>query len=151
MAFDTEFPGLRDDAIALVKAAGKATPMAILRKVDGTPADPAMPWRVTAGSVQEFQFIGVGPFTIEMPSQGNPTTDGDANAIAPGDLVDTAAEGDPDELCGMPVAQSDRLQVTDAQGTRQYAIIGIQDVTPGDKPIIIKMRVKLWPALTPQP
>lgn len=48
-------------------------------------------------------------------------------------------------LCGFPVT-TDRLLI-DGQ---YYAILGVQDISPDDIPIIFKMRCRAWPGLPKQ-
>lgn len=144
MVAQFNFTPLRTGAIALVKYFGRHTQFKVLRTVDGAAPDAAKPWRVGSPSLLEFPFTGV-LITLAMPRMGNPDADGVAELYAPGDLPTVAALTAPGTLCGMPLL-TDRIYA----GGKQYAILGIQDIS-SDQTLLIKMRVKAWPQLTSQP
>lgn len=125
----------------LVKQFGKSNvTMAIVRNVADTPDDPDKPWRGTAATIKEFVFLGLA-FTTTISSADN-----DQTVYAPGDLSEVAATGDPGTLCGSPTT-SDYVRI----GSDYYSIIGVQDVTPDNKPAIFTMKCRAWPLLTRQP
>lgn len=134
-----DYAALRTSIIALVKSFGKTAPMSILRTIDGAAPDPALPWRRNASSFKEFKFIGCA-FTVGFPAMGMPTSEDDKTIIVPGDIVVTAAQGDPTTVCG-DIQYTDRLVI----GAKEYQVLGIQDVTPDALPIIIKLRCRAWP------
>lgn len=141
-----DFTDIRDTAMGLVKDFGRTAVCTILRHTEGTLADATKPWRGgnTPGLLQ-FQFQGTVS-TLGFPKRSDPITDGDIDVIAPGDLATTAALSDPMILCGDP-QKTDRI-MTDAG--KEYAILGVQDVTPDDKTIIYKIRCRAWPLITQQ-
>lgn len=144
MSFDTEFAGLRDDAIALVKAAGRPTACQLIRTTDGTPADSGKPWRVGTPSTKTFLFTGVVVPYGQAASQ--PSPDEEVTIIVPGDVGAVTAEEDGITLCG-DIQATDRI-VTDSQ---QYQILAITNLKPGSQTIIFKLRCKAWPSITMTP
>ena len=141
-----DYAALRTTMVALVKSFGKTAPMKILRAIEGSAPDPTKPWRRDPATIKSFPFIGVCS-TVGFPAQGVPTTDDDKTFIIPGDIGSVAAEGDPGTLCG-DLQYTDRVLL----GTIEYQILGMQDVTPDDVPIIIKVRGRAWqPLSTPPP
>lgn len=139
-----DYGPLRDTAIGLVEQFGKQVQCSILRNVAMTPDDPDKPWRGANPTVKEFKFSAVA-LTKHFAEEGGGGRQ-DKKVIAPGSLVETAAEGDPATLCGMPV-ETDRVKIDGVE----YGILGIQDVTPDDKTMIIKMDCRAWPLTTRQP
>lgn len=140
-----DYSALRTTMVALVKSFGKTASMKILRAVEGTAPDPTLPWRRNAATIKSFSFIGVSS-TVGFPAQGVATSDDDKTFIIPGDIVTTAADGDAMTICG-GLQYTDRILL----GTIEYQILGIQDVTPDDLPIIIKVRGRAWQPLAMQP
>lgn len=140
-----DYAGLRTTFLALVKSFGKTVPMKILRPVESDAPDPALPWRRDPATIKQFSFIGVVT-TVGFPAQGVPTSDDDKTFIIPGDIVTTAADGDPATICG-DIQYSDRILL----GSIEYQILGKQDITPEALPIIIKVRGRAWQPLSSQP
>ena len=140
-----DYAALRTTMVALVKSFGKTAPMKILRAVEADPPDSSLPWRRSAATIKAFPFIGVAT-TVGFPAQGVPTADDDKTFIIPGDIGTVAAEGDPGTLCG-EIQLNDRILL----GSIEYQILGKQDVTPDDLPIIIKVRGRAWQPLSLQP
>jgi len=137
---------LRTDVIALVKSFGKTAPMSILRVVEASAPDASMPWRRgDPTAIKEFRFIGVA-FTPGFPALSEPVTEDDKTIIIPGDIVTTAAQGDPSTICG-DLLLTDRVQI----GSKQYQILGMQDITPDALPIIYKVKARAWQRLLMQP
>lgn len=140
---------LRNIAIGLVKQFGKGVQCSLLRNVNTTPDDATKPWRGSDPTIKEFKFTAVA-LTKPFLDEGNGAR-GDVKIIIPGDIVTTAAEGDPATLCGMPV-ETDRIIVQQRTGVLiEYGILGLQDVTPDDEPMIIKGSLRAWPLTTKQP
>jgi hypothetical protein len=140
-----DFAALRANAIALVKGMGRQTAATLLRAVEATPVDPAKPWRVGTGTIKEFKFTAVVS-DVAFSRLGEPVFDGDKNCIIPGDIITTAAEGDPGTLCG-DISDRDRV---DLDGT-QYQITGLNEIKPYDQPIIFIARLKVWPSIMSVP
>jgi hypothetical protein len=136
--------------VALLAKFGKPVPCSVLRSVNPTPSDANKPWRVGAPTVLEFQFKGYVK-TLGFPALGTPIGDDDADVLVPGTIVSTGAVGSPGTLCGL-ITKNDRIQATTDQGTIQYGVLGIQDITPANTPLLIKLRCRAWPQLlsTPQ-
>lgn len=138
------FGPIRSTAIGLIKKFGRAAPCVLLRNVTTTPADANKPWRGDAATIKQFKFTGIVN-TISLPVRTDPAHDRDVVIFIPGDIVDVAAEGDSNLLCG-EVQLTDQIQ----SGDTIYGIAGMQDVTPDDKTIFWKVHARAWPQLRPQ-
>lgn len=140
---------LRNVAIGLVKQFGKTTQCSLLRNVNSTPDDATKPWRGSDPTIKEFKFTAVALTKPFLDEGSGPR--GDVKIIIPGDIVSTAAVGDPGTLCGMPL-ETDRIIVEQRPGSLiEYGILGLQDVTPDGESMIIKASLRAWPLTTKQP
>lgn len=149
MATKFNYTPLRNTAIGLVKNFGKTVQCSLLRNVNVTPDDADKPWRGADPTIKSFTFTAV-VLTKGFTEEGNGPR-ADQKIIIPGDIVTTAADGDPATLCGMPL-ETDRIQAESITGTIiEYGILGLQDVTPDGLPMIIKASLRAWPSTTKQP
>lgn len=145
-----DYGPIRQVAFDLIKSFARQSQCAILRPREAAPADPTKPWRLGAPvAIRSFPFLGVVS-TLGFPKRSDPVTDRDIDVTAAGDLTLTPDIGDPTTLCGIPTT-ADRIQVNTLGINYQYQIMGVQDVTPDSKCILLKMRAKLWPSIIGQP
>jgi hypothetical protein len=136
---------IRNTALALIKKFGGKVQSSILRVVEGSAADPTKPWRRGQPGVLEFKFTALVS-TLPFPALGQPSSDGEATIIVPGDIITTGERFAPATLCGPPTI-TDRVQV----GTVIYGILGVQDISGDETPIMFKLRCKPWPQIISAP
>lgn len=149
MTVQFDYSKIRNTAIGIVKKFGAHVPCILLRPAEAAPPISSLPWRLgPATRINAFPFTGVIS-TLGFPRRSDPITDRELDIIAPGDLAQVFSTLDPTMQCGSPNT-TDRVQVTDQGNVTQYAIIGVQDITPDALTIIFKLRCKAFPDITAQ-
>lgn len=144
-----DYTGIRNAAIGLVKYFGKKVPLAIARPLEGSAVSPGEPWRVNPGTTLTFPFLGP-IFTVTLRKYSDPVNDQEQVVYIPGDIVTTPSNENTAILCG-PIDLNDRVIAQDYTGKQYYQIVGIQDVTPDNLPVVFICKCKAWPMLIRQP
>lgn len=120
-----EYDALRTKAMALIRRKGRQG-CRLLATAQATPADPAKPWRVAAGTVTPY----AAPMVVsDVPLDRTSNEVMSKNVIIPGDI-------------GVTPDKNMRLDLADGL---EYAIVAIQEYKPDDLAIGWKVRASVWP------